>query len=38
MKTGRSCLNFKTREDLNLATAMAPMKQAAKSGGSNAVA
>jgi hypothetical protein len=38
VKTGRSCLNFKTREDLNLATAMAPMKQAAKSGGSNAVA
>ena len=38
VKTGRSCINFKKLEDLNLAAAMALVKQAAKSGGINAVA
>ncbi len=37
VKTGRSCINFKKLEDLNLAAAMALVKQAAKSGGINAV-
>jgi hypothetical protein len=38
VKTGRSCRNVKQLGDLNLADAMALVKQAAKSGGSNAVA
>jgi len=38
VKTGRSCINFKQLEDLNLAAAMALVKQAGKSGGINAVA
>lgn len=38
VKTGRSCINFKKLEDLNLAATMALVKQAAKSGGINAVA
>jgi hypothetical protein len=38
VKTGRSCINFKQLEDLNLAATMALVKQAAKSGGINAVA
>jgi hypothetical protein len=38
VKTGRSCINFKKLEDLKLAAAMALVKQAAKSGGINAVA
>ncbi|MBI3886203.1 MAG: DUF1801 domain-containing protein [Opitutae bacterium] len=37
VKTGRSCINFKQLEDLNLASAMALVKQAANSGGINAV-
>ena len=37
VKTGRSCINFKKIEDLNLAATMALVKQAAKSGGINAV-
>lgn len=37
VKTGRSCINFRQLEDLNLAAAMALVKQAAKSGGINAV-
>jgi hypothetical protein len=37
VKTGRSCINFKQLEDLNLAAAMALVKQATKSGGINAV-
>ena len=37
VKTGRSCINFKKLEDLNLAVAMALVKQAEKSGGLNAV-
>ena len=37
VKTGRSCINFKKLEDLKLDTAMALVKQAAKSGGINAV-
>ena len=37
VKTGRSCINFKQLEDLNLAATMALVKQAAKSGGINAV-
>jgi hypothetical protein len=37
VKTGRSCINFKKLEDLNLAAAMKLVKQAAKSGGINAV-
>jgi hypothetical protein len=38
VKTGRSCINFKQLEDLNLAAAMALVKQAEKFGGINAVA
>jgi hypothetical protein len=38
VKTGRSCINFKKLEDLNLAATMALAKQTAKSGGINAVA
>ena len=38
VKTGRSCINFKQLEDLNLPATMALVKQAAKSGGINAVA
>lgn len=38
VKTGRSCINFKKLEDLNLTATMALVKQAAKSGGINAVA
>jgi hypothetical protein len=38
VKTGRSCINFKQLEDLKLAVAMRLVKQAAKSGGINAVA
>jgi hypothetical protein len=38
VKTGRSCINFKKLEDLNLAAAMKLVKQAEKSGGINAVA
>jgi hypothetical protein len=38
VKTGRSCINFKKLEDLNLDAAMGLVKQAAKSGGINAVA
>ncbi len=38
VKTGRSCINFKKLEDLNLAAAMKLVKQAQKSGGINAVA
>jgi len=37
VKTGRSCINFKKLEDLNLAAAMALVKQGAKFGGINAV-
>ncbi len=38
VKTGRSCINFQKLEDLNLAATMALVKEAAKSGGINAVA
>ena len=38
VKTGRSCINFTKLEDLNLAATMALVKEAAKSGGINAVA
>jgi hypothetical protein len=38
VKTGRTCINFKKLEDLNLAAAMALAKQAEKTGGINAVA
>jgi hypothetical protein len=38
VKTGRSCINFQKLEDLNLPATMALVKQAAKSGGINAVA
>ena len=38
VKTGRSCINFTKLEDLNLPATMALVKQAAKSGGINAVA
>jgi len=38
VKTGRSCINFKKLEDLNLAVAMKLVKQAGKFGGINAVA
>jgi hypothetical protein len=38
VKTGRSCINFKKLEDLKLDAVMALVKQAAKSGGINAVA
>lgn len=37
VKTGRSCINFKKLEDLNLPATMALVKQAAKFGGINAV-
>ena len=37
VKTGRSCINFKKLEDLNVAAAMALVKQGAKFGGINAV-
>ncbi len=37
VKTGRSCINFQKLEDLNLPATMALVKQAAKSGGINAV-
>jgi len=37
VKTGRSCINFKKLEDLNVAATMALVKQGAKSGGINAV-
>lgn len=36
VKTGRSCINFKKLEDLNVDVAMALVKQAEKSGGLNA--
>jgi hypothetical protein len=38
VKTGRSCINFKKLEDLNLGAAMGLVKQAEKTGGINAVA
>jgi hypothetical protein len=38
VKTGRTCINFKKLEDLNLAAAMSLVKQGAKTGGINAVA
>ena len=38
VKTGRSCIHFQKLEDLNLPAATALVKQAAKSGGINAVA
>jgi hypothetical protein len=38
VKTGRSCINFNKLEDLKLDVAMTLVKQAAKSGGINAVA
>ena len=37
VKTGRSCINFKKLEDLNLSAAMKLVKKAAKVGGLNAV-
>lgn len=37
VKCGRSCINFKKLEDLNLAEAMKLVKHAAKVGGINAV-
>ncbi len=37
VKTGRSCINFKRLEDLDLPATMALVKEAAKSGGINAV-
>jgi hypothetical protein len=37
VKTGRSCINFKKLEDLNLAAAMTVAKQAEKIGGLGAV-
>jgi len=37
VKAGRSCINFKKLEDLKLDVAMGLVKQAAKSGGINAV-
>ena len=37
VKTGRSCINFQKLEDLNLAATMTLVKEAAKSGGINAV-
>jgi Domain of unknown function (DU1801) len=37
VKTGRSCINFKKPEDLNLTAAMKLVKLAAKVGGMNAV-
>lgn len=38
VKTGRSCINFKKLDDLNLAAAMTLVKQAEKLGGLGAVA
>jgi hypothetical protein len=38
VKTGRTCINFKRLEDLKLDIAMGLVKQAAKTGGINAVA
>ncbi len=38
VKTGRSCINFKKLEDLNLEVAMKLVQQAEKIGGINAVA
>jgi hypothetical protein len=38
VKTGRTCINFKKLEDLKLDAAMGLVKQAAKTGGINAVA
>jgi hypothetical protein len=38
VKTGRTCINFKKLEDLNLGAAMALVKQAEKTGGISAVA
>jgi hypothetical protein len=38
VKTGRTCINFKKLEDLNLAAAMSLVKQGAKTGGMGAVA
>jgi hypothetical protein len=38
VKTGRTCINFKKLEDLDLAAAMGLVKQGAKIGGINAVA
>jgi hypothetical protein len=38
VKNGRSCINFKKLEDLNLPAAMALVKQAVKNGGLNALA
>ena len=38
VKTGRSCINFNKLEDLKLDAVMGLVKQAAKSGGINAVA
>jgi hypothetical protein len=38
VKTGRSCINFNKLEDLKLDVVLALVKQAAKSGGINAVA
>lgn len=37
VKCGRSCINFKKLEDLNLEVAMTLVKQAERSGGMNAV-
>ena len=37
VKTGRSCINFRKLEDLNLSAAMAIVKKAVKAGGLNAV-
>ena len=37
VKTGRTCINFKKLEDLNLAAAMSLVKLGAKTGGINAV-
>ncbi len=37
VKTGRSCINFKKLEDLNLKTAMDLVKKAERAGGINAV-
>ena len=37
VKTGRSCINFKKLEDLKLNVVIGLVKQAAKSGGINAV-
>lgn len=37
VKTGRSCINFKQLEDLNLDVVMGLVKQAEKAGGLNAV-